>query len=425
VVVKATDFEIDNVAISGDSPGGDAMAKQADFMSTRWADDVASLGGVGNFDVETLGKMLAGKQARVSTNISETTESVDGSGSVKDLETIMQLIHLRMTAPRKDVEAFNVWKRNLAEQIENAMRSPEFRYARQSNAALWKGNMRRKPPEPAEIAKIDLDKALAFYKDRFSDASDFTFVIVGAVKLETLKPLVETYLASLPAKGRKEKEKDLKIRRVRGVVKKTFKLATEPKASVQIEFHGPQKWTRDNDRDMAILGQVVSLTLREEMREERGGVYGVGAGGRISRSPYQERSFSIRFGCDPARVDELVKAAFDGVAKVAKEGVDDAALERVKQTFIRARETDLRTNSFWLGWLSSAYKYGDDPALVLDTAPVVARMKPELIKAAAKRYLDPKQYYQSVMLPENADAKPADKPAATDKPPTSKPAAKP
>ena len=266
---------------------------------------------------------------------------------------------------------------------------------------------------PADIAKIDQDKALAFYKARFANAGDFTFVIVGAVKLETLKPLVETYLASLPAKGKKESEKDLRIRRVGGVVKKTFKLATEPKAQVQIEFHGPQKWTRDNDRDMSILSQVLSIKLRETMREDLGGVYGVGAGGRISRSPYQERSFSLRFGCDPARVDELVKAALDGVAKVAKEGVDDATLERVKQTFVRSRETDLKRNAFWLGWLASAYKYGDDPALVLDTAPVIARMKPELVKASAQKFIDAKQYYQAVMLPETADAKAADaKPAA-------------
>ncbi|HEX5060771.1 MAG TPA: insulinase family protein [Kofleriaceae bacterium] len=423
VIVKPTDFEADSVSISGSSPGGDAMAKDTDFPSTRFADDVADLGGVATFDVETLGKMLAGKQVSVSTGIGETTESVSANGSPKDLETMMQLLYLRMTAPRKDVEAFNVWKTNFKEQIENALRSPEFRYARESNTAEWKGNLRRKPPEPAEIGKIDQDKALAFYKQRFGDASDFTFVIVGSVKLETLKPLVETYLASLPAKGRKEKEKDLKIRRVGGIVKKSFKLGTEPKASVSIEFHGPDKWTRDNDRDIAILGQVLSVKLREMLREDMGGVYGVGAGGRISRSPYQERTFSIRFGCDPTRVDELVKASFDAAAKLAKDGADDATLASIKETFVRARETDLRTNRFWLGWLASAYKYGDDPALVLDTAPFVARIKSDLVKASAKRYLDAKQYYEAVMLPENADAaaKPAE--AKADKP--AKPGEKP
>lgn len=399
VIVKPTDFEADNVLLTGFSPGGLAMASNAEFASARWADDIVDLGGVGDFDVETLQKILAGKQVRVSTNIAETSENIDASGSAKDLETLLQLVHLRITAPRKDAEAFDVWKANLQEQIENALRSPEFRYARESNIALWKGHVRRKPVEPADIAKIDQDKALAFYKQRFANAGDFTFVIVGSVNLDTLRPLVETYLASLPAKGKKEQEKDLRIRRVSGIVKKTFALGTEPKARVQIELHGPEKWTRDNDRDMAILSQVLSMKLRETLREDLGGVYGVGAGGRITRSPYQERSFSISFGCDPKRVDELVQAVFDGISKLATDGVDDGTLERVKQTFVRSRETDLRQNRFWLSWLANAYRYGDDPALVLDTAPVVARMKPELVKAAAKRYLSTKQYYQAVMLP--------------------------
>ncbi len=413
VIVKPTDFEADNVLITGFSRGGEAMASNAQFASARWADDVADLGGLGPFDVEALQKVLAGKQVGVSTSIGETSESIDGGGSVKDLETLLQLVHLRMTAPRKDVAAFKVWQANLKEQLENALRSPEFRYARQSNAALWKNHLRRKPAEPGDVAKIDQDKALAFYKQRFANAADFTFVIVGAVKLDTLKPLVETYLASLPAKGKAEKEKDLRIRRVAGIVKKTFKLGTEPKARVQIDLHGAEKWTRDNDRDMAILSQVLAMKLRETMREDLGGVYGVGAGGRITRSPHQERTFSISFGCDPNRVDELVKAAFDGIAKLAKEGVDEATLERVKQTFVRSRATALRQNRFWLGWLATAYKYGDDPTLVLDTAPVVARMKPDLVKAAAKRYLSTKQYYQAVMLPEAAaDAKDAKKGAA-------------
>jgi zinc protease len=423
VIVKPTDFELDNVLITGTSRGGEAMASNKDYLTARFADDIVELGGVGELDVETLQKVLAGKQIRVSASIGETTESVDASGSVKDLEPMLQLLHLRMTAPRKDVQAFEVWRANFKEQIENALRSPEFRYARESNKALWRGHLRRKPPEPGDVAKIDQDKALAFYKQRFANAGDFTFVIVGAVELETLRPLVETYVASLPGKGKKEKEKDLGVRRVGGIVKKTFQLGTEPKARVQIELHGPQKWTRDNDRDMAILSQVLSIKLRETMREDLGGVYGVGAGGRITRSPYQERSFSISFGCDPTRTDEMIGAAFDTIAKVAQDGVDDATLERVKQTFLRARETDLRRNGFWLGWLTSAYKYGDDPALVLDTGPVVARMKSDLVQAAAKRYLDAKQYYQAVMLPEASDAKPAPdaKPAAGAKPVTKAP----
>jgi zinc protease len=399
VIVKPTDFEADNVVISMESPGGEATAKDKDFDSDRFADDLADIGGVGEFDADTLQKVLAGKQVRVATSIGETTEGLTGGGSVKDLETLMQLVHLRLTAVRKDDQQFAVWKTNSAEELQNAMRSPEVQYARESQKALWKDNPRRRPPMPEDLAKIDYDKALAFYKDRFGDATDFTFVIVGAVKTDQLRPLVETYLASLPAHGRKEKEKDLGIRKVGGVVKKDWKLGQEPKASVRIDFHGDESWTRDKDRDMFVMGQVLSIKLREVMREDKGGVYGVGASGFIQRSPHQDRSFTIRFGCDPTRVDELVKAAIDQIDDLAKNGTDDDHLSRVKETYVRTRETELRQNRFWSGWLTNAYRYGDDPSLVLDTEPMTKRMTSANVKAAAKKYLDPKQVFQAVLLP--------------------------
>jgi len=399
VIVKPTDYEVDTLEIAGSSPGGLALASAKDFPNARFADEIAEIGGVGELDVEALSKVLAGKQLRVSADIGETTESVDAEGSARDMETMLQLVYLKMTAPRKDEQAIGVWKTNTAEQLQNRLRVPEVQYSLQSADALWKGNVRRKPPQPADIEKVDADKALAFYKDRFSDASDFTFVIVGNIDLAKLKPLVEIYLASLPAKGRKEKEKDLGIRRTGGVVKKTFAVGTEPKARVQLTYHGDEAWTRDKDRDMYILGQVLSRKLRETLREDLGGVYGVGAGGAIVRVPHQERTFTIGYGCDPARVDELIKASQDEIAKLAKDGVSADVLEDTKKTFERERELQLRNNDFWTGWLQSSYRFGDDPTLVLDPSGMLARMTSDNVKAAAKRYLDGKQYFLAVMLP--------------------------
>ena len=332
------------------------------------------------------------------------TPPIDASGSVRDLETMFQLLHLRMTAPRKDPQQFAVWKANFAEQIKNVLRSPEARYSRESQAELYKHAARRTPVEVADLDKVDLDRALAFYKARFGDASDFTFVIVGAVDVDKLKPLVATYLGSLPASGRKEKEKDLGLRKVSGVVKKQWHLGQEDKASVQIDLHADETWTREKERDMFIVGQVLSIKLREVMREDMSGVYGVGAGGSIQRLPHQERSFSLRFGCAPARVDELVAAAFAEIDKLAKDGASDDYLAKVKQTFLRNRETELRTNRFWANWLTTATRVGDDPAMILDSDAIVARMTSANVKTAAKKLLDRKQYYQAVLLPAEAPA---------------------
>lgn len=400
VVVKPTDFEADSVLITATSPGGTAMASDKDYNNARFADELAGIGGVGDFDADTLQKVLAGKRVSVMPSIGETTERINANGSVKDLETMMQLINLEITAPRKDEQQFAIWKQNTIEQLQNQMRNPEFQFARDSASVLWKGNKRFLFPTPDDVQKVDLDKALAFYKNRFGDVSDFTFVIVGAVSLDQMKPLVETYLATLPAKGRKEKEKDLGARRVNGVVKKEWKIGQEPKASVRLDMHADDKWTRDSDRDLFILGQILSIRLREQLREEKGGVYGVGASGFFSRGPHQEHTFAIRFGCDPKRVDELVKTALDEAAAVAKEGADEDHLNRVKETFLRTRETELRQNRFWSGWLVNAYRYGDDPTIVLDTDQVTKRMTSDNVKAAAKRYLGGKNLFQAVLVPE-------------------------
>jgi len=399
VLLKPTDFEADQILLFGTSPGGLAMAGDKEFRDAKFADDIAAVGGVGELDVEALQKLLAGKHATASASIGSTTESVEAGASARDLETMFQLVHLEMTAPRKDDQAIAVWRTNLADQLANRLRVPEVQFQIQSEDLLYKHNPRYKSPEPGDIAKVNADKAMAFYKDRFGDATDFTFVIVGAFDPAQLRPLVETYLASLPAKGRKEKEKDLGIRKVGGVVKQTFRLGQEPKAQVELMFHGDEAWTRDKDRDMYILGQVLSIRLREVLREDKGGVYGVGAGGFIARTPHQERSFTISFGCDPARVDELVKATFDEIAAIAREGIGADYLEKVKQTFTREREVQLRSNGFWIGWLTSAATYGDDPAMILDPSKMLARMTSDNVKAAARRFLDAKQYFAPILVP--------------------------
>ncbi|MCW5806043.1 MAG: insulinase family protein [Deltaproteobacteria bacterium] len=400
VIVKPTDFEKDAVTIAGSSPGGLAMATDKEYADARFADEIAEAGGAGELDADALGKALAGKRVAVSASIDDVTESIHASGSARDLETMLQLVYLRMSAPRRDEKAFAVWKTNRTEALANAQRTPDVEFAKQVTDALWQGHARKKQPEAADVAKVDLDRALAFYRGRFADAADFTFVIVGAVDLDKLKPLVGAYLGSLPAPKKPEKERDAGARRVPGVVKKSWKLGQDQdKARVQLLFHDDEAWTRDRERDMFILGHVLSIRLREVLREDLSGVYGVGAGGGIARSPRQERTFTIQFGCAPGAVDKLVAAALAEIATIAKSGIGPDYLEKVKQSFVRERETGMRTNAYWSDWLLRAARYGDDPALVLDPAPVIARMTSDHVKAAAARYLDGRRFFQAVMLP--------------------------
>lgn len=399
VVVKPTDFERDSVLVSATSPGGTALAKDADFIHARFATAVAGLGGVADIDADTLSKILAGKQVSVAPSITETTEGLSASASPRDLETMFQLLYLQLTAPRKDPEQFAIWQANAAEQVTNQMRSPEYQYFRNATQALYRNSPRRNLPESDDFAKVDLDKALGFYNSRFGDVSDFTFVIVGEVDLVKLRSLVENYVASLPGKRRKEREIDLGIRKLPGAVRSQWQLGTEPKALVQIQYHAADAWSRDKERDMYVASQALSNALRETLREDKSGVYGVSAGGALVRSPRQERTFTVRFGCDPARVDEMLDAVTSVADHMAKHGIDDEHIDRLKQTYLRTRETELHTNRFWLDRLTTAYRYRDDPNDIPDTAKTLARITNANLKAAVAHFLDRKQVFSAIRLP--------------------------
>ena len=401
VIVKPTDYEKDHVIVHGFSPGGFNTVKDKDYVSAAAADEIVTLSGVGSLDAEALTKALAGKRVAVGTDIDDTSESIEGSGSARDLETIMQLIHLRMSQPRKDEQAFKVWQTNEVDSLTKQAASPDFQFQKRYQEALWQKHPRHRLPEPADIKAVDLDTALGFYRARFSNAADFTFVIAGVVELDKLKPLVEAYLGSLPGDPKKkEKETDNGAKRVGGVAKQTWNLGQDQdKARVQIVIHGDEKWSKDSERDMFILSSIASIRLREVLREDLGGVYGVGANGRLSRSPKQERAFSIVFGCAPSAVDKLVNAAFAELDAIAKNGIGNDYLEKVKQNFVRDREVTMKTNRYWIDWLGRAAWYGDDPNLVLDPKPVLDRMTTANVKAAATKYLDRKKMFQAVMLP--------------------------
>jgi zinc protease len=274
------------------------------------------------------------------------------------------------------------------------------------------GHKRRAPVTAADVRKVELDQALAFYKERFGDASDFVFVITGNVDLKKLEPLVLTYLASLPARGRKDRWKDLRVKHPKAAVERVVERGLEAKAAVQMVWQADDKWSREGARDLAILVEVLRMRLREILREDMGGVYGVRVTGNLSRQPRQRRTITIAFGCAPENVAALRKAVEDEIARLQKEGVATTYLDKIKAETRRGHEVELRTNDFWRNVLVDAGIHGDDPHLALDLEAYLARMTSDGVKAAALRFLPARRVVVGVMLPA---AKPAAAPAPAPK----------
>ncbi len=400
VVVKPTDFKNDEVRMTAFAPGGTSLAPDADYDTDKFADTIVGQGGIGAFDATALRKALAGKVVGVSARIGELTEDVSGTASPSDLESMFQLVHLSFTAPRRDEPAFQSWRARELDAAKNRRQSPEGVFHEDLGLFATQNHRRRQPTTPEIVEKLDLDKAFAFYKQRFADASGFTFVFVGNLDLERTKTLAETYLGSLPSLQRKDTWHDVNVTRPRGVAKKVILKGSEPKASVVLTFHGNETWSRDNDNDMRMLGEVLHIRLREILREDMGGVYGVGASGAVTRRPKQQFTFTVSFGCAPENVDKLEKATFDEIKAIQTNGIGPEYIAKVKELRRRAHETNLKENTYWLRELERAYTFGDDPKLIVDFDSQVDKVTSDRIKAAAKKYLSSTQYILGELRPE-------------------------
>ena len=400
VVLRPTAFKQDEILFNAFSPGGTSLAEDKDFVPAETADQVVPQGGLGNLSSLDLGKKLTGKTAIVRAEIDDMSEGLSGRTLRRDLETMFQLIYLTFTQPRADPEAFSVMKSQLQAVFANRDSRPEAAFADALNGAVSQNHLRARPMGPETVAQMDLQKSLAFYKDRFADASDFTFVFVGTFDLATMRPLVERYLGSLPSLRRKEAGRDVGIRPPTSVVEKTVTKGREPRSQVGIVFTGPFKNTRQDRLVVRTLADTLEGSLQRVLREDLGGTYGVSVEPDYTFRPTGEYRLTISFACDPARTDDLIKALFVVIDDFKTTGPSSGQLADVRAALLRDLETDSQQNGFVLRQLVYAYEYGEDIPDVSNVRASYDQLTPEVIRDAARTYLDASRYVKVVLMPE-------------------------
>ncbi|HEU4388392.1 MAG TPA: insulinase family protein [Blastocatellia bacterium] len=400
VVLKPTNFKEDEILFRATSPGGTSLASDRDYIPANTAAQVIAAGGVGKFNPIDLRKFMAGKVASAGAFIAELEEGLNGGSSKKDLETTFQLIYLRFTQPRADSAAFEAQAAQLRALMANQAASPEFAFAEALNSARFQNHPRRRMMTAATVDEWNLDKSLAFYKDRFADASDFTFVFVGSFDQATIKPLIERYLGALPSIRRKETWKDVGARPATGVVEKKVEKGIEPKSESAIVFSGPFEWDQTQRVAIRAMSEVLETRLLETIREELGGTYGVSVFPSYQRFPIQQYSITVEFGSAPDRTDNLIKRVFEEIEKLKTAGPSAKQANDEKEALLREFETSSKLNNYLLGQLSLKYQYGEDPAGVWSTPDYYKKIDAAMIQQAAKRYLDTSRYVKVSLFPE-------------------------
>jgi zinc protease len=260
-------------------------------------------------------------------------------------------------------------------------------------------HFRSRPLSVKLLDEIDLNKSINIFKDRFADASDFTFVFVGNIDLNTFKPFVETYLGGLPSINRGEKIRDLKYVNVKGERKKEVHKGIEQKSSVGYAYVGDMIWNRKNEHILESLINVLDIKLREAIREEKGGTYGISIWKEIYMLPNPHYTIRITFGCAPDRVQELISSVSQVIDSIKMFGPDAIVLNKVKEIQRKQRELHLKENSFWKGILSNYLQYNDNPVELLDYYKWVDALTADDIKKAINFYIN-KDVVEVVLYPE-------------------------
>ena len=400
VVLKPTTFREDEILFRAVSPGGTSLASDEDFIAADTAATVIAQGGLGEHRLVDLEKVLAGTTAFVRANIGETEEGLVGSASRNDLETMFQLVYLRFTAPRADPVAFGVLTERLKVTLASRAVMPDTVFDEALGAALSQNHVRAQPLTLASLNRMNLDASLAFYRDRFADASDFTFVFVGSFDLATLKPLVERYLASLPALHRNESPQDVGRVFPAGVVDEEVRSGIEPVSRVSIVFGG----AFENDEMHRIVARTMAESLagnlQRTLREDLGGTYGVSVAPSFTKRPREEYRLTISFACDPARTESLTRAAFQVIDQFKRNGPSAGQILDARTALIRDFEINSQRNAYLLNQILYKYEYGEDVTDIVNMRPFYDRLTASVVRDAARAYLNTDRYVKVTLFPE-------------------------
>ncbi len=405
-IIKKTDFKNDEIQISAYSLGGTSLYPDKDFVSAFFSSTIINESGVGNFDNTELEKKLKGKDIEIVPYIDDLKEGFTGKCSPKDFETLLQLTYLYCKEPRKDTAAYNGFMSKMKSQMKFIGNNPLYSFI----DTLYKSATSNSPrsvviPSTKQLNSVDLDVLYKIYSERFANVGDMKFFIVGNIDADSIAPVLEKYLGSLPSNGKSETWQDKAVQFPAGITDLSIKKGTDQKSMVGIVFDEKFEWNDKNLIALRMAKEIISIKLIEVIREELSGVYSPQVQMQYEQYPTPEFSLMIMFGCSPKNTSKLTKACLGIIKSIRDKGPVDVDLAKAKEELIRAREVDIKTNKFWLSKLESVYYNKQDASSITDFNNKVNSMTVKDIQDIATKYLLKDHYLRVVLYPAGKPAK--------------------
>ena len=347
-----------------------------------------------------LSKLLSGKIVNVRASIRETEETLSGDCSPTDIEEMFQLIHLKVTEPRKDFEAFQSFMEKTASSLQDDKNDPRSVFFDSINSIFYNYHPRKLPWEISDLNKINLLKAIDFYKSRFANMNGFNFVFVGNFDINKITPLIEKYIGSLPSGKKEESFKDLGIKPAKGKIDRVVKKGIEKQGMVTMMINGEIDLKGDERFQLNALIDAFNIRLREVVREEKSGTYGAYAYPVFTSYPKSTYTINIGFGCDPDRADELSNEIMKLIKEVTTEKVAETNIQKVKEQLLKSYEVSLKENRFWMSGIYNAYYNNDNPEKITERKQQIESLNADRLFEVAKKYFKTDNLAKFVLMPE-------------------------
>ena len=386
--LKPTDFKNDQVVFAMQAKGGTSLAPPSDYIEASLSSAYVNLSGAAGLKALDMQKLLAGKLAGATPFVSLSTHGFNGSAAPAQLETALQLLYARFTQPGDDPEAFELLKRQLGAFVVNRLDNPETVFSDKVEEVNTSNHYTSKPLTLDRVNALDRAKMAGFYHQRFSNAADFTFFMVGAFKIDEALPLLARYVGGLPSTGKQTSDfKDLGITFPSGTQKLKVERGREPKSSTVISFFAdpPGNDPLEQERVLAAT-DVLEIALRDILREELGQTYTVSADLAQGLPQRGGGYIEVSFGASPENIEKMSARVMQEVQRLQKEGPTADLVNRAKETARRNYETQLRQNDYWLRRFEAVQMWGQDPAMIGHRVERINTLTPAMIQEAFKKY---------------------------------------
>jgi zinc protease len=402
VTIKNTDYKSDEILFEGIKKGGSNSYGAADKSNVNFATDVVESMGIGDFSPSDLQKVLAGKNIRVNTRINDITDNISGNSTVKDLESMLQLVNLYITKPRKDEALFNAYKQKQIMQLQFLSSNPQIAFIDTTVKTLYNNNplARMVFPKPADYDKLNLDRALEIYKKEIGTIDGFHFFLVGNIDAKTALPLIETYLGSIQSDNTTPNYKDNGVRPMAGDNTLNLKKGKENKSLIIAMYYGETGYSEDLALKAQALAEILNIKVIEDLREKMGSIYTGGFNASVAKEPYERYSITLQLPCGPENVDKLLAAAKEEIDSIKSFGPTEKDLEKVKAQWHEKHRINLKENKYWEDKLTSILFWDRSKDNVLDYDKWIDKLTTSEIKSTANMLFNGKNKFVSILYPE-------------------------